>query len=129
MGKREVNKRQSVAEMGNEPRSSDSGAAPTGHRCPRDLPAAGKPLWKEVRSCVDKQDLSRDCITQLGAWDEVFFSWASLRTASVPLRKMTVGEQHAGLSAQSEFTPSDGTASIVASHKSTLDQLLELTSS
>lgn len=73
MGKREVNKRQSVAEMGNEPGSSDSGAAPTGHRCPRDLPAAGKPLWKEVRSCVDKQDLSRDCITQLGAWDEVFF--------------------------------------------------------
>lgn len=73
-----------------------------------------------------QEDLSRDYTTWLGAWeswDEVFFSWAS-----PPLCKMTVGEQYAGLHAQSEFTPSEGTAGIVAYHKSTLNQPLELTS-
>ena len=130
MGKREVNKRQSVAEMGSEPRSSDSGTAPAGPPCPRDLPAAVRPLWKAVSGCVDSRTYPEITSLSLGPGSPgmSFFSWASLRTASVPLCKTTVGEQHTGLHAQSEFKPSDGTAGTVASRKSTLNQPLELTS-
>lgn len=116
--------------MGTRPGSSDSGTASAGHPCPRDLFPAVKPLWKEVSGRVNSRTYPE--ITSLssgpGSPGMRFFPWATLRTASVPLCKMSVGEQRTGLRAQTELMPSDGTAGIVASYKSTLNQPLELTS-
>lgn len=115
--------------MGSEPGSSDSGTAPAGPPCARDLLLHKGPL-EGGRWLRWQQDSSRDYNTGLGAWeswDEVF-SRASLHTASVSPCKKTVGEERTAPCVQSEVTPSGGTAATVASQKSIPDQSLDLTS-
>lgn len=103
MGKREINKRQRVAETGSKPRALIQPLHPW------DLPSQGPAQCRKasLEGGHCQQDSSRGYVTRLRSTGMSF----SPRHPQAEPRFPSVKAAH-----RTEFSPSDGTAGIVASH-------------